>query len=65
MCYHIIVIPCIYKGEHKDMNTKKTIGIAAALVRGYKDGQGAGSVSLTIKHFPGDGASWNGFESHS
>ena len=40
-------------------------GIAAALVRGYKDGQGRGSVSLTIKHFPGDGASWNGFESHS
>ena len=40
-------------------------GIAAALVRGYKDGQGQGSVSLTIKHFPGDGASWNGFESHS
>lgn len=40
-------------------------GIAAALVRGYKDGQGQGSVSLTIKHFPGDGASLNGFESHS
>ena len=40
-------------------------GIAAALVRGYKDGQGQGSVSLTIKHFPGDGASWNGFESHN
>ncbi len=40
-------------------------GIADALVRGYKDGQGQGSVSLTIKHFPGDGASWNGFESHA
>ncbi len=40
-------------------------GIAAALVRGYKDGQGKGSVSLTIKHFPGDGAALNGFESHN
>ena len=47
--------------ENPDVNA----GIAAALVRGYKDGQGVGSVSLTIKHFPGDGASWNGFESHN
>ena len=40
-------------------------GIAAALVKGYMDGQGEGSVSLTIKHFPGDCASLNGFESHN
>lgn len=41
--------------------------IARNLVIGYQDGdQGMvpGSVLLTIKHFPGDGASYNGFESH-
>ena len=40
-------------------------GITTALVTGYKDGQGAGSVSMTLKHFPGDGAALNGFESHN
>ena len=43
-------------------------GIAKALVTGYQqgsDGVKPGSVGLTIKHFPGDGASENGFESHS
>ena len=43
-------------------------GIAKALVLGYQsgaDGVQDGDVSLVIKHFPGDGASYNGFESHS
>ena len=39
-------------------------GIATALVTGYHDGQDDG-VTLTMKHFPGDGASYNGFESHN
>ncbi len=42
-------------------------GIATALVTGYQngtDGVKDGSVALTMKHFPGDGASENGFESH-
>ncbi len=41
--------------------------IATALVTGYQhgaDGAQAGDVALIIKHFPGDGASENGFESH-
>lgn len=41
--------------------------IARALTMGYQNGdQGMvpGSVLLTVKHFPGDGASYNGFESH-
>ena len=41
--------------------------IAAAFVKGFQNGdQGLveGSVLLTIKHFPGDGAAFNGFESH-
>ena len=42
--------------------------IATALVTGYQggtDGAQAGEVSLIVKHFPGDGAAYNGFESHS
>lgn len=42
-------------------------GIADALVRGYQhgaDGAQAGDVALIMKHFPGDGAAENGFESH-
>lgn len=39
-------------------------GIAVALVKGYHDGEDDG-VSLTLKHFPGDGAAYNGFESHN
>lgn len=41
--------------------------IARNLVIGYQNGdQGMveGSVLLTVKHFPGDGAAYNGFESH-
>ena len=41
--------------------------IAANLVIGYQNGdQGMveGSVLVTVKHFPGDGAAYNGFESH-
>ncbi len=42
-------------------------GIANALVTGYQNGEdGAqlGDVALIVKHFPGDSASENGFESH-
>ncbi len=45
-----------------------TAGIAAALVTGYQtgtDGVQDGDVALIMKHFPGDGASYNGFESHN
>lgn len=41
--------------------------IATNLVKGYQKGTNGmvtGSVLLTIKHFPGDGAAYNGFESH-
>ena len=44
-----------------------TAGIADALVKGYQhgtDGAQVGDVGLIMKHFPGDGASENGFESH-
>lgn len=44
-----------------------TAGIAEALVVGYQtgtDGAQDGDVALIMKHFPGDGASYNGFESH-
>ena len=43
-------------------------GIASALVKGYQtgtDGTQDGDVALIMKHFPGDGAAENGFESHS
>ncbi|MCR1840338.1 glycoside hydrolase family 3 N-terminal domain-containing protein [Murimonas intestini] len=43
-------------------------GIASALVKGYQtgtDGAQDGDVALIMKHFPGDGASYNGFESHN
>ncbi len=42
-------------------------GIANALVVGYQhgtDGAQDGDVALIMKHFPGDGAAENGFESH-
>ena len=50
-------------GERVDMAEE----IASNLVIGYQNGdQGMveGSVLVTIKHFPGDGAAYNGFESH-
>lgn len=50
-------------GEREDLSAE----IAANLVKGYQNGdQGMveGSVLVTIKHFPGDGAAYNGFESH-
>ena len=42
-------------------------GIATALVTGYQgeDGINDGDVALIMKHFPGDGSSENGYESHS
>ena len=43
-------------------------GISAALVEGYQGGTtgvNENSVFLSIKHFPGDGSSENGYESHS
>jgi len=43
-------------------------GIIDALVKGYQVGEGGmkpGAVALSVKHFPGDGAAENGFESHS
>ncbi len=43
-------------------------GIITALVDGYHmgtDGLKPGAVALSVKHFPGDGASENGFESHT
>lgn len=42
--------------------------IAVALVKGYQtgtDGAQSGDVSVIMKHFPGDGAAENGFESHN
>ena len=45
-----------------------TAGIITALVEGYQLGSGGlkpGTVALSVKHFPGDGSSENGFESHS
>ncbi len=42
-------------------------GITKALVEAYQvgsDGVNTGSVALSIKHFPGDGAAENGWESH-
>ena len=45
-----------------------TAGIISALVEGYQNGtEGVNekSVMLSAKHFPGDGASENGFESHT
>ncbi len=50
-------------GERTDVTTE----IAKELVRGYHggvDGLQEGSVALTVKHFPGDGPSENGFEPH-
>lgn len=50
-------------GEREDMASE----IAHNLTVGYQNGdQGIvpGSVLITIKHFPGDGAAFNGFESH-
>ncbi len=50
--------------EDPDANAQ----IAAALVTGYQngtDGIQPGDVALMIKHFPGDGSSYNGFESHN
>ena len=50
-------------GERPDV----TSDIAEALVKGYQDGDNGlneGSVVLTIKHFPGDAPSENGFEPH-
>ncbi|MBR3763061.1 MAG: glycoside hydrolase family 3 C-terminal domain-containing protein [Clostridia bacterium] len=43
-------------------------GITTALVSGYQqgtDGVQLEGVSLSIKHFPGDGAAENGYESHT
>ncbi|MGI6238488.1 MAG: glycoside hydrolase family 3 N-terminal domain-containing protein [Christensenellales bacterium] len=43
-------------------------GISTALVLGYQngtDGAQDGDVALIMKHFPGDGAAYNGFESHN
>ena len=48
-------------------DTEVTCGIIRELVRGYQngeDGLNAGSVVLTVKHFPGDGPAENGFEPH-
>lgn len=50
-------------GEREDLSAD----IAAALVEGYQngtDGLVQDSLLVTIKHFPGDGAAYNGFESH-
>lgn len=41
--------------------------IVTALIEGYQhgtDGAQVGDVALIMKHFPGDGAAYNGFESH-
>ena len=51
-------------GERPDV----TAGIITALVDGYQygtDGVNEKSVILSAKHFPGDGAAENGFESHT
>ncbi len=45
-----------------------TAGLITALVEGYQKGVGGlkeDTVALSVKHFPGDGASENGFESHT
>lgn len=45
-----------------------TAGITTALVAGYQrgtDGVQLDGVSLSIKHFPGDGSAENGYESHT
>lgn len=45
-----------------------TAGITTALVTGYQRGTNGvqlDGVSLSIKHFPGDGSAENGYESHS
>lgn len=50
-------------GERSDIAS----GIVSELVRGYQNGSeglNEESVVLTVKHFPGDGPSENGFESH-
>ena len=50
-------------GERTDV----TSDITEALIKGYKngdDGLNEGSVVLTVKHFPGDAPSENGFEPH-
>ncbi len=50
-------------GERTDI----TVGITKELIRGYQngdDGLNEGSVVLTVKHFPGDAPSENGFEPH-
>lgn len=50
-------------GEREDMAAE----IARNLVIGYQNGDKGmvtGSILLTVKHFPGDGAAYNGFESH-
>lgn len=42
--------------------------VATALIKGYQhgdDGAQVGDVALIMKHFPGDGAAQNGFESHN
>lgn len=51
-------------GEREDI----TAGIITALVDGYQygtEGVNENSVVLSAKHFPGDGAAENGFESHT
>ncbi len=51
-------------GEH----VETVAGIATALVDGYQggtEGVNEKSVVLSVKHFPGDGAAENGFESHT
>ncbi len=51
-------------GEREDV----VAGIITALVDGYqygKEGVNEKSVVLSAKHFPGDGAAENGFESHT
>lgn len=50
-------------GEHTDV----TSDITEALIKGYQngdDGLNEDSVVLTVKHFPGDAPSENGFEPH-
>ncbi len=47
--------------------TEVTTGITKELVRGYQDGEDGlneNSVVITVKHFPGDAPSENGFEPH-
>lgn len=47
--------------------TETTAKITSALIEGYQagaDGLNDESVVLTVKHFPGDGPSENGFEPH-